>query len=120
MDTHQLATDFTNMLKAHHFDEASAKYHADTVSSYEAMEGPMAALHGKEAVKKKVEWWNANHEVHSAKVEGPYVNGDQFLVRFTMDVTSKENGKRMNLDEMGLYQAANGKIVSERFFYTGS
>jgi len=52
------------------------------------------------------------------KVEGPYVHGDQFVVRFKMEVTPK-GGKRMNLDEVGLYTVKNGKIVEERFFMGG-
>jgi ketosteroid isomerase-like protein len=51
-------------------------------------------------------------------VEGPYVHGDQFVVRFKMEVTPKD-GKRMNLDEVGLYTVKNGKIVEERFFMGG-
>ena len=58
------------------------------------------------------------HEIHSVEVEGPYVNGNQFVVRFTMDVTPK-GGQRMQKDEMGVYTLADGKIVEERFFYGG-
>lgn len=117
MTNAELAHDFTAMLKKFDFHGAGEKYNADTIASYEAMDGPMAVCHGKEAVAKKGEWWTANHEIHGCKVEGPYVNGDQFVVRFTMDVTAKESGKRMTLDEMGVYHVEGGKIVSERFFY---
>jgi len=52
------------------------------------------------------------------KVEGPYVHGDQFVVRFKMDVTPKGQ-KRMSFDEVGLYTVKNGKIVEESFFMGG-
>jgi ketosteroid isomerase-like protein len=82
------------------------------------MTGDMAVLKGRKAVEAKGEWWYANHEVHNAKVEGPYVHGDQFVVRFTMEVTP--NGKsRLSLDEVGLYTVQDGKIVEERFFFAG-
>ena len=75
-------------------------------------------LKGRKAVEGKGQWWYANHEVHNVKVEGPYVHGDQFVVRFKMEVTPK--GKQpMNLDEVGLYTVQNGKIVEERFFIGG-
>ena len=74
-----------------------------------------AVCEGKDAVHKKSEWWRENHEVHGGSVEGPYVNGDQFVVRFTMDVTPKASGKRMKMDEVGVYTVEKGKIVSERF-----
>ena len=72
---------------------------------------------GKDAVQKKSEWWRENHEVHGGSIDGPYVNGDEFVVRFTMDVTPKATGKRMKMDEVGVYAVKNGKLVSERFYY---
>ena len=36
-----------------------------------------------------------------------------------MDVTVKETGARMTMDEIGVYTVKNGKIVEERFFYGG-
>jgi ketosteroid isomerase-like protein len=34
-----------------------------------------------------------------------------------MDVTAKETGHRMTMDEVGIYTVKNGKIVEERFCY---
>lgn len=116
MTTLDVAKDFTALLKKGEDEAAAAKYNADTIVSYEAMDGPMAVARGKEAIKQKGEWWRANHEVHGGSVEGPYVNGDQFVVRFKFDVTPK-GGQRMNMDEVGIYTVENGKIVSERFCY---
>ena len=48
-------------------------------------------------------------------MKGPYPNGDQFIVHFTYDVTSKHTGKRMLMDEMGLYTVENGKFTKEEF-----
>jgi ketosteroid isomerase-like protein len=118
MTTLELAKDFTDMLKAHDHAGAAAKYNADNIVSYEAMEGPMAVCEGAAAVKAKSEWWGANHEVHGGTTTGPYVNGDQFCVYFDMDVTIKATGERVNMTEVGLYEVKDGKIVSERFFYS--
>jgi SnoaL-like domain len=74
-------------------------------------------VRGFEKAKEKVKWWADNHSVHSHEVEGPYPNGDQFIVRFKYDVTNKPSGVRMQMDEMGLYTVANGKIVRAEFFY---
>jgi ketosteroid isomerase-like protein len=117
MTTLELATDFTDMLKRHDHDGAAAKYNADNIVSYEAMDGPMAVCEGKAAVEAKSQWWNDNHEVHGGTVEGPYVNGDEFCVYFDMDVTVKATGERISMKEVGLYKAKDGKIVSERFYY---
>ena len=42
---------------------------------------------------------------------------DRFALRFLIDVTPKESGKRMQMDEVGLYTVRGDKIVEERFFY---
>jgi ketosteroid isomerase-like protein len=117
MSIAELAKDFTDLLKQGSNEAAASKYNADNIVSYEAMEGPMAVCEGKEAVKQKGDLWSANHEVHSANVEGPFVNGDQFAVRFKYDVTPKESGKRVTMDEVGVYTVKDGKIVAERFYY---
>ena len=117
MTTAELAKDFTELLKQSKDDDAAAKYNADDIVSYEAMEGPMAVCHGKEAIKQKGDWWRENHEVHGGSVEGPFVNGDQFAVRFKYDITPKATGERVMMDEVGLYTVKGGKITEERFFY---
>jgi ketosteroid isomerase-like protein len=118
MSTHDVAHDLVALCKEGKFGEAGEKYWADDVVSAEAM-GDNPVSHGKEAARGKGEWWTANHDIHSVEVEGPYVNGDQFSVRFKMDVTMKANGQRHTMDEHALYTVKNGKIVEERFFYAG-
>lgn len=112
----EIAEDLVAMCKAGQFDESGEKYWAEDVVSIEAMPGDMAEIRGKAGVKGKGEWWAANHEIHEVVVEGPYVNGDQFAVRFKMDVTPKD-GERMQMDEVGVYTVKDGKIAEERFFY---
>ena len=113
--TEDVARGFTALCKEGKFDEAGEKYWADDVVSIEPMTGEMALLQGTAAVKAKGEWWAANHEIHSTTTNGPYVNGEQFIVHFAMDVTPKAGGGRMSLDEVGLYTVQNGLIVEERF-----
>src|SRR5580698_1308845 len=96
--------------------------YSPNIVSVEAASGPdmPAKMEGIAAIKGKTEWWEKNHEVHSAKVEGPWPHGDRFIVRFILDVTPKAGpmaGKRMTLDETGLYTVKDGKIVQEEFFY---
>ncbi len=117
MATKDTADAFTALLKAGQHDEAAARFNAEDIVSIEQMEGPMARLEGKAAVKAKGEWWYANHEWHGGDVQGPFVNGDQFAVIFDMDVTAKQTGQRMQMREIGLYTVKGGKIVEERFFY---
>jgi ketosteroid isomerase-like protein len=117
MTTAEVANAFTDMLKAGDHAGAAAKFNAPDIVSLEAMDGPMARVQGTEAVKAKGDWWNANHEVHDLKTAGPYVNGDQFIVHFSIDVTPKQTGQRMQMQEAGVYTVKDGKIVEERFYY---
>ena len=117
MTTSELAKDFTDLLKQNDHEGAAEKYNADNIVSYETPDGPMAVCEGKEAVKQKGDWWQANHEVHGGSVEGPFVNGDQFAVRFKFDLTPKATGERVMMDEVGVYTVKDGKITEERFYY---
>lgn len=119
MNTQDVANDLVALCREGKFAEAGEKYWADDVLSVEPGEGDMAQMRGKEATRGKGEWWEANHEVHGVQVDGPYVNGDQFVVRFKMDMTPKESGQRVTMDETGLYTVRDGKIAEERFFYGG-
>ena len=97
-------------------------YSPQIVSIEAASGGPSmpARMEGLDAIKGKNDWWAKNHEVHSAKAEGPYPHGDRFIVRFTFDVTAKAGpmaGQRMTLDEAALYTVKDGKITQEEFFY---
>ncbi|MEP6792255.1 MAG: SnoaL-like domain-containing protein, partial [Ramlibacter sp.] len=86
MTTQEIAQAFTQLCKEGKFDEAGKRFWSDSIVSLEPMpDNQMARIEGRAAVEKKGEWWYANNEVHGVKVEGPYVHGDQFMVRFTMD-----------------------------------
>ncbi|MBI3676952.1 MAG: nuclear transport factor 2 family protein [Proteobacteria bacterium] len=118
MNTQEVARDLVALCKQGKFAEAGEKYWSDNVLSIEPM-GDNSELRGKVAVRGKGEWWENAHEVHNVIVEGPYVNGDQFTVRFKMDMTIKASGERRSMDEVGLYTIRGGKIAEERFFYGG-
>ena len=91
----------------------------DTVSvEAGAPPGQERAAKGLEAIRAKSKWWQENHTVHKAEVFGPYPHDDRFAVRFLYDITHKPSGKRMTMDEVGLFTVANGKITKEEFFYT--
>jgi ketosteroid isomerase-like protein len=120
--TYEVGKKLVELCNAGKFMEAAKELYADNIASIEAMSGPQmpARLDSKAAVLKKAEWWEANHEVHSVKVEGPWPHGDRFVVRFTMDVTPKAGpmaGKRMHMEEAALYTVKDGKVVQEEFFY---
>ena len=119
MNTMEIAMKLVELCRQGKNLEALDTLFADDVVSVEAvaMPGAQQEAKGLAAVKGKSEWWLANHEIHSASVNGPWPHGDRFVVGFQYDVTNKPSGKRMKMDEVGLYSVRNGKIVREEFFY---
>lgn len=112
----EVANDLVRLCQSGQWREATEKYYAETIVSVEAA-GPDRETRGLTAVKAKGQWWFDNHEVHGCQVEGPFVGGDKFVVRFTIDVTFKPTGLRNTMDELGIYTVADGKIVHEQFYY---
>jgi hypothetical protein len=100
--------------------EAMETLYSQDIASIEASAMPNlpAEMYGIKAIREKAAWWDANHEIHAASAEGPWPKGDQFVVRFTYDVTNKPSNQRFKMDEAALYTVHNGKIVREEFFYS--
>lgn len=87
-----------------------------------SVEGDGKETVGQDPVIKKSEDWGADKTFHGETVAGPFFNGatsDQFAVYFTFDVTPKSTGRRITLEEIGVYTVKNDKITREQFFYDG-
>lgn len=119
MTTQEVANKLVKLCSEGKFMEAVATLYSNDIVSVEAAAPPGQSREAKglEAVKAKGDWWVANHEVHSAKVEGPLVAGSHFGVTFKLDVTFKPESKRFVMEEIGVYKVADGKVVYEEFFY---
>ena len=101
------------------FDVMRTMYAPDIVS----VEGDGKQTAGQGPVIKKSENWVADKAFNGETVAGPFFNGanpDQFVVYFTFDVTPKSTGKRITLEEVGVYTVnKDDKITREQFFYDG-
>jgi hypothetical protein len=119
MTTQEVADKLVKHCSAGKFHEALELYSPDIVSMEAgAPPGQSRESKGLAAVKAKGEWWVANHDVHSTKVEGPLVAGPYFTVTFKMDITFKPQSRRFTMEEVALYKVVDGKIVYEEFFYS--
>ena len=122
MDTKEIGEKLVGLCnKGKNLDAIDSLYHKDIVS-IEAMGSPEMPqeMRGIDKIKGKNQWWSENNQVHGSKVEGPFPNGDRFAVKFHYEITPKAGpakGKRVNMDEIGIYTVKNGKIVKEEFFY---
>ena len=118
MSTQEIAQKLFNHCQNHTEAEALETLYADDAVSVEPMapEGQSPVSEGKAAIAGKHDWWNANFEVHSGEVEGPFVNGDAFSLIFEIDATDKTTGQRWKAKEVALYETDGHKIVRESFF----
>jgi len=119
MTTREVADTLVKLCSEGKFNEAVDKLYSPDIVSMEAgaPPGQSRETKGLPAVKAKGEWWTENHEVHSATVEGPLVASSHFAVVFKLDVTFKPQNKRFQMEEVGVYKVADGKVVYEEFFY---
>jgi hypothetical protein len=118
MSTRTTAAKFVELCnQGRNFDVMRTMYAPDIVS----VEGDGKETAGQGPVIEKSEVWQANNEIHSERVRGPYFNGpNQFAVHFAFEVTRRAGGKRETIEEVGVYTIGkDGKITREQFFYDG-
>lgn len=116
--TESVARELVQFCKAgRNLDAISKLYSTDIVSIEPSdFEGMPAKMTGIDAIRKKNEWWFDNFDTNSHEVDGPFVNGDQFAVKYFFDTTNKKTGERSQMSEIAVYTVKEGKIVQERFF----
>src|SRR6266513_4222228 len=117
MNTEEVATKLVELCRKGEWRKALEELYTKEIVSVEAheMENMPAEMRGIDQVRGKTDWWEKNMEVHSAKVTGPFVAGDTFVVGFDIDVTDKASKKRMQMSEVGIYTAKDGKVAHEKF-----
>ena len=116
MTTKDIANRLVELCRTGQNVTAVDELYADHIVSLEVAD-PMKEIHGIEGVRGKNTWWLENHEVHGHSVDGPFVNDDEFAVRFSFDITPKATGTRVTMDEVAVYVVEDGKIVQEKFYY---
>src|SRR3954465_15223731 len=121
MSLRTTAAKFVELCRAgKNFDVMRTLYAPNIVS----VEGDGKETAGQKPVIKKSEDWVSDKTFNGETVAGPFfnsANADQFAVYFTLDVTPKATGKRITLEEVGVYTVNDDdKITREQFFYDGT
>ncbi len=114
--TQEVAQELAALCREGNFKEAVARYYADDIVTVEAMP-TNPETRGLEAVQAGQQEFVQLHEIHNTTVDGPYLNGDGFAVRFKMDFTVRDTGQRMDLEEIGVYTVTGGKVSHVRFYF---
>ncbi|MFD0799566.1 SnoaL-like domain-containing protein [Maribacter chungangensis] len=118
MTTEEVARNLVRFCKEGKYPEAYDLYADDAVSmEMEGMAFGNQITKGKANILEEfVQWQNNIQEMHGGSVGEPMVAGNHFVVPMTSDVTFKEGG-RMQMEELCVYEVANGKIKKAQFFY---
>jgi hypothetical protein len=96
------------------FDVMHSMYAPNIVS----VENDGKETRDKDPVIEKSKKWGELNAVNSEKVDGPFFSGpNSFAVHYVMDITPKATGKRITIEEVGVYTVENDKITREQFFY---
>lgn len=116
MDARAIGIRLVKLARARQDLKAVEELYAENIVSVEIMSEPNEEPQTGEGIAiiyEKHAWWERVAEVHSLEVEGPFAGhgDDHFVVRFSMDVTME--GQRSQMNEVGLYTVANGKIIKE-------
>jgi ketosteroid isomerase-like protein len=119
MTTQEISKRYVELCQQGKGDVCLEELYAKDAVSVEAAPPPgmERAVKGLDAIRAKGKGWQESNIVHRAEVIGPYPNDNRFAVRFVFDITNKPSGKRMSMDEVGLFTIENGKITREEFFY---
>jgi hypothetical protein len=104
------------LAQANALHEVEKQWLASGIESVEGV-GASMAWKGKKAVLAKYRGWEADHEIHESKVEGPWVGATGFALKYQIDATQKSTGQRMQMEEIAVYTVKNGKIVREEFHF---
>lgn len=118
MSTTIIAKKYVELCKANQEQTiVETLFSPDIVSVEPAAPAGSTEVRGVKAVVEKGKQFTESHEIHSARIEGPWPSGDRFIVRFGYDMTHKASGRRFQMEEAALFTVQGDKIVREEFFY---
>lgn len=117
--TAAIATQYVSLCRQRKFDEAMERFFSRDHVHVESpdMSGPPAEMRGIDSLKNNSREFSGDRNVHSIEVDGPYIAGDRFAVRFSIDTTSKPTGERRLVEKMDLYTVQHGKVVRSEVYY---
>ena len=117
---HDIARDFTALLRDGAFETAGDRYWSPDVTSIEpaALPGGIStAVSGIEATRIKRSARFGGARIDEIGIDGPFVTGDQFALFLDMVLVDRSSGARQPFTEIALYTVRGDRIAEERYFY---
>jgi len=111
---HEIASRLVSLCNEHKFVEAYTELFSEHAESLDPIykNEPLKGLAGM--IDREKQFLSAT-EVHDIKVSDASFAGNYFSVVISMDFTVNGH-ERKKLEEIAVYKAENGKIVSQQFF----
>lgn len=119
-NVHDVARDFTDMLRQGQFVAARERFWAADVRSIEPHDLPdgiAAEVSGIEAARAKTARWLGTRHIHDLSIDGPFVTGNQFALFLDMMIAGRSSGADQPFTEIAIFTVRDGRISEERFFY---
>jgi hypothetical protein len=91
-------------------------YSPDIESIEEGFTNGIGYVKGMSGLGKKGKGLKQQFDVHTIHASAPVVADNWFSIKFEIDTTDKQSGKRSVLSEIGVYKVKDGKIVKEHYF----
>ncbi|GAB4229588.1 MAG: nuclear transport factor 2 family protein [Ekhidna sp.] len=120
MTTQEVAEKLVAFCREGNFEACLQELYSPNVESIEP-EGSTfeTRVQGLDALKQKGQQWEEMvAQVHGNEISDPIVAENFFSITMKMKVTLKGMSEPINMDEVCVYRVANGKVVTEQFFYT--
>ena len=119
MTLNEIAEELVAGCKENRTKENLDRLYAKDAVSVEAMDmGNGRETKGLDGIHAKHDWWESEMEFLGGDIRGPMPDGDnRFAVIFQIKAKEKATGKVSDMEEVGIYTVADGKIVREEFFY---
>ena len=117
MNIQEIANQLINLLRQGKFEEAQKTLFTKDVVSTEPSSSNIPEVKGLEAILHKGEQFRNSVETwHSIQVSDALITDHYFAIRLKVGLTFK--GQQPSaMDEIIVYQVADGKIKNEQFFY---
>ena len=118
MNTPEIANRLVELCRKGRYETAQKELYADTCVSIEPDNAPNPRVEGITAILKKSKAFDDMVEMHySYQVSDPIIAQNFFSFALILDADFKGVG-RVYMEEICVFEVADGKIVKEQFFYT--
>ena len=114
MTTAEIANSLVALCRAGKFTEP---YDALFAADARSVEGTGEVAAGMDAIRAKAASFDGRFTVNDITVSNPYLATDSFAVHFKADMTDRQEGKQIKMEEIGVYTVRDGKIVEEKFLF---